>query len=382
MALWIGAIVVISIVLIELVLRPLIFGQGESKKSLDETTIQPELQHVVDSVLKDRLEEWNDLQGQVIVMEVQTGEILAMVGRERRFDGRYRPCDNFAYQQEPGSTMKVVSLLALLETGEVHLTDVVDVGNGLWEEGDFLMKDHNWHRGGYGKMTLDRALEVSSNIAISKTIQKVFKGKEQQYFELLDKMSFGQPDSIEGISELQPMVFSSPQDSAWASRQLLWNSIGYERLMAPIQTLTFYNAIANNGRMVKPTLVKGKTEVINERIASRSNIAKMQQALYHVVTQGLGKRAGTPLVSVAGKSGTAQVESFHIFTDDEIENYHLSFCGYFPAESPKYSMIVSINKLGLPASGGAMAGPVFREIAEWMVRHDMLQVEEDEYGSY
>ena len=183
MALWIGAIVVISIVLIELVLRPLIFGQGESKKSLDETTIQPELQHVVDSVLKDRLEEWNDLQGQVIVMEVQTGEILAMVGRERRFDGRYRPCDNFAYQQEPGSTMKVVSLLALLETGEVHLTDVVDVGNGLWEEGDFLMKDHNWHRGGYGKMTLDRALEVSSNIAISKTIQKVFKGKEQQYFE-------------------------------------------------------------------------------------------------------------------------------------------------------------------------------------------------------
>ena len=119
-AVWTGAVVVILVVLIELVLRPLVFGQGESKKSLGETTIQPELQHFVDSVLNDRLVEWKDLQGQVIVMEVQTGEILAMAGRERRFDGRYRPCDNFAYQQEPGSTMKVASLLSYAVTVCLH----------------------------------------------------------------------------------------------------------------------------------------------------------------------------------------------------------------------------------------------------------------------
>ncbi len=337
------------------------------------TTIIPALQEVVDSLLNDKLTEMSGLQGQVIVMEVNTGAIRAMVGFERRFDGKFQHCSNFAFQQEPGSTMKTAALLALLETGEVKLTDEVDTGEGVWAlDDEEIIKDHNWHRGGYGKITLERALEISSNIGISKTIRKVFDGKEQRYFELLDKMSLGQPDSIEGIAELKPMVYSSPKDSTWASRQLLWNSIGYERKMAPIQTLSFYNAIANDGKMVKPMLRPGKTEVINEQIASKDNIAKIQQALYNVVCSGLGKKAGSKNVPVAGKTGTTQVNNCEWLTDEGLDEYHISFCGYFPAMSPKYSIIVSMNKLGIPASGGAMAGPVFRDIMEWMVAHGMV----------
>lgn len=369
---WAAVGVVALVIVLELSFRYMIFGFGEAKE--EGTTIYPALQQAVDSLLNNKLEEIDGLQGQVIVMEVETGEILAMAGRERRYDGKFQPCENFCYQQEPGSTMKTVSLLALLETGEIKLDDVVDTNNGVWDVGDdHYLKDHNWHRGGYGKLTLEQALEFSSNIGISKTVLKVFKGKELSYYDLLDKMSFGKPDSLEGISSLRPMIFTSPKDSLWANRQLLYNSIGYERLMAPIQTLTFYNAIANGGKMVKPTLSKGDIEVINKQIAKRENIREIQLALYNVVYRGLGKKAGTKLVPVAGKTGTADVGDIYS-GDTEISEYHLSFCGFFPADAPKYSIIVSMNKLGLPASGGGMAGVVFHDIVEWMIAHGMPKV--------
>lgn len=333
-------------------------------------TIDEGLQHITDSLLSQKLMELAGLHGQVIVMEVQTGAIKALVGLERKFDGTYQACRNFGYQQEPGSTVKTAVLLSLLETGEVKLTDEVDVGEGTWDiqEGDSI-KDHNWLRGGYGVINLERVLEVSSNIGISKMVNKVFKGKELDYFNSLDRMSFGQPDSIEGISELRPMLYDSPKDSAWASKQMLWSSIGYERQMAAIQTLTFYNAIANDGKMVKPSLLLGDVEVINEQIASKENIAEIQKALYHVITEGLAKPAGTPLVAVSGKTGTASVPNYW----GEGNVYHVSFCGYFPAFAPKYSIIVSLNKPGLPASGGQMAGTVFHDIVEWMVTNGMLE---------
>lgn len=348
------------------------FANDETDKHR-EITIVPELQQAVDSLLNNKLEEIGGLQGQVIVMEVQTGEILAMVGRERRFDGKFQPCRNFGYQQEPGSTMMTAALLALLETGEVELTDEIETGGGVWPvDEERNMIDHNWRRGGYGKITLERALEVSSNIGISKTIQKVFRGKELRYYELLDRMSFGQPAHIDGIEELRPQIFTSPKDSVWANRWMLWNSIGYERLMTPIQTLTFYNAIANDGKMVKPTLRPDTVEVINPQIASKENITQMQIALERVVSRGLGKKAGSSLMLVAGKTGTAQVN----VTEDEnaINEYHLCFCGYFPAEAPRYSIMVSLNKLALPASGGGMAGVLFHDIMEWMIAHDMPHV--------
>ena len=369
---WVG--IIIGIMVVVLILLGLWFYIARNDaEEVKETTIIPELQQAVDSLLNDKLEEIGGLQGQVIVMQVQTGEILAMVGRERRFDGKFQPCQNFAYQQEPGSTMKTAVLLALLETGEVKLTDEVDTGNGIWDANvNHLMKDHNWRHGGYGKITLERALEISSNIAISKTVQKVFKGKELRYYELLNKMSLGKPDYIDGIEGLRPQRYSSPKDSIWASSMLLWNSIGYERLLAPIQTLTFYNAIANDGKMVKPTLHPDTVEVINPQIASKENITQMQIALGHVVSRGLGRKAGISLLPVAGKTGTAQVNV--VEEENAISEYHLSFCGYFPADAPKYSIIVSLNKQGLPASGGGMAGVLFHDIVEVMMAHGMPKV--------
>ena len=340
--------------------------------SQEGSTISPALQHAADSLLNDKLTEINGLQGQVIIMNVQTGEILAMAGRERNFEGKFQLCQNFAYQQKLGALTMTVSLLVGLESGKAHLSDVVDTGNGVWQiDDDRIMKDHNWRRGGYGEVTLDRALGVSSNIGISKTIWSLFKGHEQDYFNKLDSMSFGQPNSIEGIEGLRPSVYSSPKDSDWVNKDILWSAIGYNRKIAPIQMLTFYNAIANNGKMVKPTLVPGTAEVVNEQIAKKENIALMQQTLEHVVSQGLGHKAGSAKILVAGKTGTSQVNEYYE-GDNTVSEYQVAFCGFFPANKPKYSMIVSLNKIGLPASGGGMAGDAFHNIVEWMIDNGML----------
>ena len=342
-------------------------------KRMGDSTIIPELQAVADSLLNAELTLIDGLQGQAIVMEVETGEILAMVGRERKFDGTFQPCENFAYQQELGSVAKAASLLAVLETGKMKLSDEVETAGGVWpvEEG-LLMRDHNWRRGGYGIISLERVLAVSSNIGMGQAVDKAFHGNQQQFFDLLDKMSFGQPDSIEGINGLKPSSYSSPKDSDWSKWKIWWSAIGFERKMAPIQMLTFYNAIANDGKMVKPTLKTGKVEIINPQIASKANIDSMQVALEHVVSQGLGKKAGSPFVMVAGKTGTSQVQVYEFGMDTSVDEYLLSFCGYFPANKPKYSIIVSLNKLGLPASGGGMAGVLFHDIVEWMIGHPTL----------
>lgn len=341
--------------------------------SQEGTTISPALQHAADSLLNDKLTEINGLQGQVIIMNVQTGEILAMAGRERNFEGKFQPCQNFAYQQELGSLMKTASLLAALETGKVKLSDVVDTGNGVWEiDEERIFKDHNWRRGGYGEMTLGQTLEVSSNIGIGKTIWNLYKGHEQDYFNKLDSMSFGLPSVIEGIEGLRPSIYNSPKDSDWVNKDVIWSSIGYNRKITPIQMLTFYNAIANNGKMVKPTLAPGTTEMINKQIAKSDNVALMQQALEHVVSQGLGRLAGSDRIKIAGKTGTSQVNEYYE-GDNTVSEYQLAFCGFFPANKPKYSMIVSLNKIGLPASGGGMAGDAFHNIVEWMIDNGMMK---------
>lgn len=343
-------------------------------KKMGEPTIVPKLQAAVDSMLRDELEMIDGLQGQAIVMKVQTGEILAMIGLKRDFDKKYQPCNNFSYQQELGSLMMTPSLLALLEVG-VDTGYVVHTGTGVIPvDEERIMKDHNWHRGGYGDINLSRALEVSSNIGIGQTVAKTFRNNQQQFFDLLDRMSFGQPESIDGIEGLTANRYTSPKDSDWLNRRIWWSAIGYERLIAPIQMLTFYNAIANDGKMVKPTLKTGEIEIINPQIASKANIKKMQVVLEHVVSQGLGRKAGTPLLRVAGKTGTSQVGEYDFGKDTYVNEYQLAFCGYFPADAPRYSIIVCMNKLGLPASGGGMAGVVFHNIVEWMIAHGMPPV--------
>ena len=342
-------------------------------KKIGDPTIVPELQATVDSILNANMTEiGNCLQGQAIVMDVETGEILALSGLERNFEGKFHPCKNFAYQQELGSLMKTASLLALFERG-IDSTYVVHTGEGIWGVDDsWVLRDHNWRRGGYGDMNLARAMEVSSNIGIGVPVWKFYKGHEQDFFDDLNKMSFGQPDFIDGIDGLKPTAYDSPKDSDWVNKYVIWSAIGYNREIAPIQMLTFYNAIANDGKMVKPTLKTGEIEIINPQIASKDNIKKVQVILEHVVSQGLGMRAGSPMVLVAGKTGTSQDGEYDFGEEPFVTEYQLAFCGYFPADKPKYSMIVSINKLGLPASGGGMAGVVFHDIMNWIITHDLL----------
>ena len=348
-----------------------------SGKKIGDPTIVPELQATVDSILNANMTEiGNCLQGQAIVMEVQTGEILAMSGLERNFEGKFQPCKNFAYQQELGSLMKTASLLTLFERG-IDSSYVVHTGAGIWGvDDDWVMRDHNWRRGGYEDLNLARALEVSSNIGISMPIWKFYKGHESDFFDDLNKMSFGQPDFINGIEGLKPTTYDSPKDSDWVNKFIIWSAIGYNRKIAPIQMLTFYNAIANDGKMVKPTLKTGEIEILNPQIASKDNIKKMQVILEHVVSQGLGRKAGTPILRVAGKTGTSQVNEYDYYNEvgTPLVEYQLAFCGYFPADKPKYSMIVSMNKLGLPASGGGMAGVVFHDIMNWIITHGMPTV--------
>lgn len=342
-------------------------------KKIGDPTIVPELQTTVDSILNANMTEiGNCLQGQAIVMDVETGEILAMSGLERNYEGKFQSCKNFAYQQELGSLMKTASLLTLFERG-IDSTYVIHTGEGVWGVDDnWVLKDHNWRRGGYGDMNIARALEVSSNIGIGEPVWESYKGHEQDFFDELNKMSFGQPDFINGIEGLKPTTYDSPKDSDWVNKFIIWSAIGYNRKIAPIQMLTFYNAIANDGKMVKPTLKTGEIEIINPQIASKNNIKKIQVILDHVVSQGLGRKAGSPIIRVAGKTGTSQVGEYDFGNENFVDEYQLAFCGYFPADKPKYSMIVSINKLGLPASGGGMAGVVFHYIMNWIITHDLL----------
>ena len=288
---------------------------------------------------------------QAIVMEVQTGEIKAMVGK--------------ANSQESG-LIRTASLLAALETGKIKLSDTIDVGEGVYMVHDKELLDHNWHRGGYGKLTTLQGLMVNSHIANYKNIERAFT-EEQAYFDMLNKMSYGQPENIEGLDSLKAAYFVTPNDSGWNNTSLAWFCIGYNQRISPIQMLTFYNAIANDGKMVKPTLYKGETEVINQQIASKANIDSLQMALVKVVTEGLGKPAQSEKVQVAGVSGGGQLSAEEDDSEGKTNTiYAVEYCGYFPAENPKYSIIVSMNKVGLPASGNLMAGSVFKEIVDYI----------------
>ena len=309
------------------------------------STIDSTLQVKATSILENKLSEINAQSGQVIIMEVQTGQIKALVGLERQDSANYQPCENFALSQESG-LMHPVSLLAALESGKVKLSDKVDTGNGIYSVYGRSLKDHNWNRGGYGELTVQEGLAVSSNITTYKTMEKAFGDNPQSYFDLLAKMDYGKPDSIIGIANLKPAYFVTPKDSNWTN-----------------QMLTFYNAITNNGKMIQPQLYKDSVVVINPQIASKANIDSLKQALVFNITDGFGQSAKSDKVVVAGMQGTSSLSTNE---DSTMDMYAVEFCGYFPADNPKYSIIVSINKIDLPASGGLMAGDVFRKIVDYM----------------
>ena len=265
----------------------------------DNSTIDSTLQNQTTFILENKLTELNALSGQAIIMETQTGNIKAMVGLERKDSADYQSCENFSQTYET-ALMQPLSILAALETGKVQLADTVDVGDGIYICKGDTIKDHNWHRGGYGKITIKQGLASNSDIAIYKAMEIAFNGYTQAYYDQLKDM---------GISNLN----------------------------APLQVLTAYNSIANNKN-------------------SQANIDSLKQALEYVVTDGLGQSVKSEKVQVAGKTGTLQLED---------GSYIVEFCGYFPADNPQYSIIVSINKEDLPAAG-FMAGDVFRQIVDYM----------------
>ena len=329
----------------------------KQKDTQTSTTIDSTLQVKATSILENKQTELNALSGQVIIMKVQTGHIKAMVGLERKDGANYLPCENFSQAHE-SALMHPISILAALETRKVKLSDMVDVGNGIYSIQDRELKDHNWHRGGYGEISIKQGLASSSNIAVYKTMEKAFGNNAQAYFNLLNNMSYGKPDSIAGIANLKPAYFVTPKDSGWSDTAFAWFCIGYNQTITPIQMLTFYNAIANSGKMVQPQLYKNSTTVINPQIATQANIDSLKQALEYVVTDGLGQPAKSDKTQVAGETGTIQLED---------GSYIVECCGYFPANAPQYSIIVSIHKKELPASGGLMAGDVFRQIVNHMI---------------
>ena len=288
----------VHILLLSVLCISLFSCQSKQQEDKQVSTIDSTLQVKATSILENKLSELNALSGQTIIMEVQTGHIKAMVGLERKDSADYQLCENFSQAHE-SAMIQPISILAALETGKIKLTDTVDVGDGIYICKGDTIKDHNWHRGGYGKITIKQGLASSSEIAVYKAMEMAFNGYTQTYYDQLKK-------------------------------------IGISNLDTPLQMLTAYNSIANNRN-------------------NQANIDSLKQALEYVVTDGLGQPAKSDKVQVAGKTGMVQLED---------GSYIVEFCGYFPADNPQYTIIVSINKMELPVSGGLTAGDVFRQIVD------------------
>ena len=340
------------------------------------TTIDVGMQDIAEKALVDKLKEINGTVGVAILMEVATGDIKAIVNMTKCNDGVYREIRNNAVSDmmEPGSTFKTASIMVALEDGYITPDQNVDTGNGVYMMHGRPMKDHNWHRGGYGVINTTQILMYSSNIGVSRLVDENYHKNPEKFVEGLYKLGLATPLNLDIPGAAKKPNIRMPNKINWSKTALAWMSIGYETQVPPMNTLAFYNAIANNGKMVKPRFVKSimkdgeviediPVEVINPAIASPKTIEQIQIILEKVVSEGLGKKAGSKQFHVSGKTGTAQVAQGGVYKSGNMR-YLVSFCGYFPSEAPKYSCIVAIQKPGLPASGGLMAGSVFSEIAE------------------
>lgn len=349
------------------------------------TTIDVGMQDIAEKALVDELKEINATVGVAILMEVKTGDIKAIVNMTKCNDGIYREIRNNAISDmmEPGSTFKTASIMVALEDGKITPDQTIDTGNGVYNMHGRPMKDHNWHRGGYGIITTTQTLMYSSNIGVSRLIDQNYHDQPEKYVQGLYKLGIATPLNLDIPGAGKPYI-RMPNKNNWSRTALAWMSIGYETQVPPINTLAFYNAIANNGVMVKPRFVKSivkdgqvvediPTEVLNPAIASPKTIQDIQMILEKVVSEGLGKKAGSKQFHVSGKTGTAQVSQGKGGYKTGTMRYLVSFCGYFPSEAPKYSCIVAIQKPGLPASGGLMAGSVFSKIAERVFAKHLAQ---------
>lgn len=341
------------------------------------TTIDINIQDVAESALRKQLKLHKARHGCAVLMEVKTGRIKAIANLTLSEDSTYREVYNYAVGEatEPGSTFKLAALMAAFEDGKLDLRDSVDTERGKHRFYDRIMRDSNDK--GYGKVDVLTAFMKSSNVAISKLIFERYKDDPDEFVDRLYKMSLGEPLGMEIAGEGTPMI-KNPSDPTWSGTTLPWMSIGYETLMTPMQILAFYNAVANDGKMVKPTFVKElrrngtvvkrfEPEVINSAIASDETLYKARKMLESVVTEeGTASNLRFGAYSIAGKTGTAQIANAQYgYKYQEAVSYQASFVGYFPADRPEYTCIVVVNG---PSNnvyyGNRVAGPVFKEIAD------------------
>ncbi|MDX9811901.1 MAG: penicillin-binding protein [Bacteroidales bacterium] len=340
------------------------------------TTIDIDLQDVATSALMDQLKRNNAHHGCAVLMEVETGDIRAIVNLETGNDGEYHETYNYAIGEstEPGSTFKLPVLMAAIEDGVVDTGDIVDTGNGTVRFYDKVIRDTR--DGGYGSMTVKEVFEKSSNVGTSKIISENYKDNPRDFVNRLYAMRLNQKLDLQIKGEGTPVI-RYPGDKLWSGLSLPMMSHGYEVLMTPLQILTFYNAVANNGRMMRPRFVtevlhNGRvvksfgTHVIINSIASKSTISKARKMMEGVVEEGTATNLRNSHYRIAGKTGTAQIAKGNRgYRQGSAISYQASFVGYFPAENPLYSCIVVINA---PSNGvyygNIVAGNVFREIAD------------------
>ena len=351
------------------------------------STIDVSMQDICESALREKLQELNASMGVVILMEVKTGDVKAIVNLQRYDDGNFYEARNYALASlmEPGSTFKTASIMVGIDDGYIKATDWVETGGGVCNMYGALMKDHNWAtRGGYGTIDVPHVLMCSSNVGVSKLIDKYYHDQPEKFVEGLHRVGIGAPLGLPFDGAADPRIRMPHKDrfggyrqsDNWSATALPWMSIGYETQIPPISTVSFYNAIANNGTMVRPRFVKGiefngelveefPVEIIKKKICKDSTLKDIQTILQRVVCdkEGLGKKAGNPYFHVSGKTGTAQVANGGNYKGG-LNEHLVSFCGYYPSEDPKYTCIVAIRHSYYVASGGGQAGVVFSKIAQ------------------
>jgi cell division protein FtsI (penicillin-binding protein 3) len=339
------------------------------------TTIDVNIQDIAHHALLQQMEYYEAEHGSVIVMEVKTGAVKAVSNLGRTAQGTYYEKLNYAVGEshEPGSTFKVMAMMAALEDKVIDTSTVVDTRNGVKR---FYGRDiHDSRRGGYGEISAARALEVSSNIGLATIVDDHYADQPQRFIDHIKDWRLNRPIGIPILGEGKPII-PEPGDRIWSKNALPSIAYGYNLQLTPLQTLTFYNAIANNGVMVKPRFIKEirtwknavqyfDTEVVNPKICSDETLAQIRDILKNIVIRGTGQRLYSEHFSMAGKTGTARVE-YNQPDWKENPRYVSSFAGYFPAEDPKYSCIVVIHKPSTKKGyyGADVTGPVFKRIAQ------------------
>lgn len=341
------------------------------------TTIDADIQDIAERSLREKLTETEAESGTAIIMEVKSGEIKGIVNLDRMSNGEYGEGNPnaFSYMNEPGSTFKTVTTMVALDDGVVTPTDSFYVGSGLFQYNKRWVRDHYWRRGqDRGYLTVTEGMQVSSNIVMSKIVLKGYEDNPTKFVEGIDRIGLRKQLQwdvpLQGIEGTSSVRFPDDKVNYWSKTTLPWMSFGYESKIPPIYMLMFYNGIANGGRMIKPFIARqfieaGKVvknteaEVVNPMMCKETTLQQIHEMLVGVVKEGTARVVASDYFTIAGKTGTAQIAS-----GGGYGGYYVSFCGYFPAEEPMYTVFVGLRKpKGVP-SGGGMAGMVFKNIAE------------------